>query len=1380
MITAPTRWDALWGADGTTMEAEFSIGSKTYGNADIVGGSLKLSHQLYDSYGIGNACAAKLEVTLVTDDEMPVGAAVAILRVRLVNGSTASGWAVQGTYYLDTADLTESGTAKLVLYDGLALTDRYLYDGGVVPSTETYPKNALALARLVRAKCGLTLDESNKALWQSVSCTAPEGMTCRQILQSIAAAAGGNWTITKANKLKFVRVGDLTTATQSGATAQAQRFSRTSTRKTVLAVALHGGEDTFARGGSGYRLDAQCAFASDANAAIAESNVSGRQYQGFSATGAFTTPLVELGDLVAVEGAQSMLLDSYSFAYQQGCWGDMASPLKDEVEKRIGNIDAKARAEKITQYVQEIREVERIIDSGEIFDGLLDALNAQANETGGWFYYVEGQGVRTYDVQVSDPAVGREASQATEIKGGLIRIANSKDAQGNWQWRTLIESGHIASDLVTAVKVTSGYIGSPSGNMFLDLDNNIIHLGSTEDVWSEWTNRAFNTYYKNTKHFSIDANTQGAYMTFGTRSGLESTHGIGSIALGSNCVASGDMSIAAGGNTTVAKPGETSKVWYPTASGRWSVSFGAGNVASGTPSAAFGSATMATGSNSFASGTFAEANGAQSVAFGYSTIANGVNQVVLGKYNSANTTSALIVGNGTGASARANAYTLDFNGNTRQAGNGFFDGYVVIGDGTAQNQTYLSAKTPGRTGRVLFVGGGVKQDGDVNGTVVGLGAGGLTLVGGGEYATNRYNVGDLNDTDERLYLGADGYVYIESNGNTIGDRKTWAFTTGGSILAPTTIDGASAPSTDIDAGYYVASLKSGDHSVRVLARQTTTNKIAQLFEVGRYINGSWKWNTFSVGMDANGDRTYSVSDPEAFRSAIASNLNSGVHLIQRATNIDRDGSVSSATWGNSEVRFQDKDGERIGLVNVRQHADGRMQMWLAPRTENADGAEVGDGISIYAAQDGAVSYAVAEPSKFRDAIGASSGVWPVSLGGTGATTDKAARNSLLGGMNDLTSTNNVTDSTMLVAAYVSPTASNGAIYKYKAQKFWDYFKGKSDAVYLPLAGGTLTGWLYGKYAAADRSDTTTSTGTNFGGFDLQDKNGNANAFVHYRRMAADTYGIEIGGSNAGSGASSNTYNSLMLGVKSDGTRYVYTQDPAAWRGALGAVGASHVNGYYGITRPDGNDTAFIRTTSQGLIPYESGGASNLGTATWPFANLYAKNIYHNGAKLGSLATKSSLAEADIPNLPASKVTSGTFDAARIPSITLAKVSDAGKRGDNGSVSKIGLVSATIWTDGNAQTVEEAGKYIMEGEWFFPPAKTAGGSRSIGLRFMVGSNAHGEMWVPTNNVNNPNASLRVVHVMYVPANTTVTLQAWDSIGYQNTTASCALRLFKIGV
>lgn len=60
---------------------------------------------------------------------------------------------------------------------------------------------------------------------------------------------------------------------------------------------------------------------------------------------------------------------------------------------------------------------------------------------------------------------------------------------------------------------------------------------------------------------------------------------------------------------------------------------------------------------------------------------------------------------------------------------------------------------------------------------------------------------------------------------------------------------------------------------------------------------------------------------------------------------------------------------------------------------------------------------------------------------------------------------------------------------------------------------------------------------------------------------------------------------------------------------LGAVSA---NGYYGMARPDGNTSDWIRTTTAGIIPYQSGGAGGghcgLGTSSWYFGAAYIDTV----------------------------------------------------------------------------------------------------------------------------------------------------------------------------
>ena len=64
---------------------------------------------------------------------------------------------------------------------------------------------------------------------------------------------------------------------------------------------------------------------------------------------------------------------------------------------------------------------------------------------------------------------------------------------------------------------------------------------------------------------------------------------------------------------------------------------------------------------------------------------------------------------------------------------------------------------------------------------------------------------------------------------------------------------------------------------------------------------------------------------------------------------------------------------------------------------------------------------------------------------------------------------------------------------------------------------------------------------------------------------------------------------------------------------LGAkLGVVSANGYYGMARPDGNTSDWIRTTTAGIIPYQSGGAGaghcGIGTSSWYFSNAYIDTV----------------------------------------------------------------------------------------------------------------------------------------------------------------------------
>ena len=90
------------------------------------------------------------------------------------------------------------------------------------------------------------------------------------------------------------------------------------------------------------------------------------------------------------------------------------------------------------------------------------------------------------------------------------------------------------------------------------------------------------------------------------------------------------------------------------------------------------------------------------------------------------------------------------------------------------------------------------------------------------------------------------------------------------------------------------------------------------------------------------------------------------------------------------------------------------------------------------------------------------------------------------------------------------------------------------------------------------------------------------------------------------------------GIQNNLTSTATDQSLAAAQGKVlneKKMSAVSANGYYGMAKPDGTTSDWIRTTSVGIIPYQSGsrgsGHSGLGTSSWYFANSYVDNAYVN-------------------------------------------------------------------------------------------------------------------------------------------------------------------------
>lgn len=97
---------------------------------------------------------------------------------------------------------------------------------------------------------------------------------------------------------------------------------------------------------------------------------------------------------------------------------------------------------------------------------LLQEWNDLANASGGYTYTIDGGGSITYDRAIDD-----NPTKALQIVGGVMRIANSKDPEGNWIWRTALTGDGIVGAEIAAHSITANQLRSDVGAN-LDLSSN--------------------------------------------------------------------------------------------------------------------------------------------------------------------------------------------------------------------------------------------------------------------------------------------------------------------------------------------------------------------------------------------------------------------------------------------------------------------------------------------------------------------------------------------------------------------------------------------------------------------------------------------------------------------------------------------------------------------------------------------------------------------------------------------------------------------------------------------------------------------------------------------------------------------------------------------
>ena len=235
------------------------------------------------------------------------------------------------------------------------------------------------------------------------------------------------------------------------------------------------------------------------------------------------------------------------------------------------------------------------------------------------------------------------------------------------------------ADGIATMKHTATVTVNSAGSATIIVESNIssivsiyadsVQLSSSKYSFNNRTVTINGFTANSVKYIEITYTTRDSiiYLTVGSR---EASGNIGnySIAEGADVIAGGYASHAEGYATTASGFVSHAEGNATTASGDTSHAEGYATTASGFTSHAEGDSTTASGWNSHAEGYATTASGDYSHAGGTRTIADSANMTAIGKYNTKNSGKAFAIGNGIKDTARSDAFTVDWSGNTVMEG----------------------------------------------------------------------------------------------------------------------------------------------------------------------------------------------------------------------------------------------------------------------------------------------------------------------------------------------------------------------------------------------------------------------------------------------------------------------------------------------------------------------------------------------------------------------------------------------------------------------------------------------------------------------------------------------------------------------------------------
>ena len=310
MLTRSATYNSIM-AGQHSVEWKITVNGTVYGMTDIagdMGGGIalpRLGRHMFPGNEpvVGSCVAATFECAIFEASANVPRMATVVPAYRITNGTLTSEWITLGTFYIDTRSVDKStGALSLYCYDRMLVADGV--EGKCyadVTGFSTWPQSMSAVVNEICTIMGVTLDSRttiNTGTGYMVD--YPNDYTMREVLGYIAAAHCGNWTITADNKLRLIPITGGTDTYNLGPAASSLSAGPALTAWSGVTV-YWGDEEAYQAGtDTGRVLTTDCPWATQATANGMLTVISGKQYQPYTASGAFPDLALELGDIVTV------------------------------------------------------------------------------------------------------------------------------------------------------------------------------------------------------------------------------------------------------------------------------------------------------------------------------------------------------------------------------------------------------------------------------------------------------------------------------------------------------------------------------------------------------------------------------------------------------------------------------------------------------------------------------------------------------------------------------------------------------------------------------------------------------------------------------------------------------------------------------------------------------------------------------------------------------------------------------------------------------------------------------------------------------------------------------------------------------------------------